>query len=505
MAGEVKRPALYEVVAGETLQDVINFSGGFSDVAYTARVKALQIVDQQRSITDVFEADFKNYTPLRGDKYIVERILERFKNRVVISGAVQRPGDYELEKGLTISKLIAKAAGLSEDAFTSRGSITRLKPDKTTENISFNVLEVINKKATDIPLQREDLVTIASIFDLRDAYNVTIKGEVRQPGSFAYSDSLTIEDLIIKAGGLTEGAATKRIEVSRRINNANPNAANGTIAQVFNISINNNLDLSGTSFTLKPFDIVSVYTSPGFEKQRTVKVEGEVLYPGFYTIKQKNERISDLVTRAGGLTSSAYIAGGTLKRENTAILGFDKSKADTNAIKQEHINRIKNLSQSLKDTSTVEKNEGLRNNYVGIDLESIIEKPNSKTDLILEDGDVLRIPKQQQVVRINGEVLFPSSVVYSKGKSFKSYVSNAGGFSDYASKGRAYVVYPNGTVKGTSKFLFFRSYPGIKPGSEVYVPKKQIKRGISTVELIGITGGLASLGAIVLGIINLSR
>lgn len=505
MAGEVKRPALYEVLAGETLQDVINFSGGFSDVAYTAKIKALQIVDQERSITDVFEADFKNYIPLRGDKYVVERILEKFKNRVVVSGAVQRPGDYELEKGLTISKLIAKAAGLREDAFTSRGSITRLKPDNTTESISFNVQEIVNKTTADILLQREDVVIIASIFDLRDAYNVTVKGEVRRPGDFSYSDSLTVEDLIIKAGGLTNGASTKRIEVSRRINNSNPTAVNGVIAQVFSVTINSQLDLKSTNFTLQPFDIVSVYTSPGFEKQRTVKVEGEVLYPGFYTIKQKNERISALVLRAGGITPSAYVTGGTLKRENTAILGFDKSKADTAALNRERVNRFKSLSQTLRDSSIVEKNIGLRNNYVGIDLEKILEKPGSETDLILEDGDVLRIPKQQQVVRVNGEVLFPSSIVYSKGKSFKSYVSNAGGFSDYASRGKSYVVYPNGTVKGTGRFLFFRSYPGIKPGSEVYVPKKQFKRGISTAELIGVTGGLASLGAIILGIINLSK
>lgn len=506
MAGEVKRPALYEVLAGETLQDVINFSGGFSDVAYTEKVKALQIVDQERRITDIIEADFKNYTPLRGDKYVVERILDRFKNRVVVNGAVQRPGDYELEKGLTLSKLIAKADGLREDAFMSRGLIIRLKPDNTTESVSFNVQEVVNKTTADILLQREDIVSIASIFDLRDAYNVTVKGAVRRPGNFAYADSLTVEDLIIKAGGLAEGASTRRIEVSRRINNSNATAINSAVAQVFTIAINSQLDLKSANFALRPFDIVSVYTSPGFEKQRTVKVEGEVLYPGYYTIMRKNERVSDLVIRAGGLTSSAYIAGGTLERENNAILGFDKSKADTTALNRERINRFKNLSRSVNnDSATVAETDKLRNNYVGIDLEKILGKPGSITDLILEDGDLLRIPKQQQVVRVNGEVLFPSSVVHTKGKSFKSYVSNAGGFSDYASRGRSYIVYPNGTVKGTGKFLFFRSYPGVKPGSEIYVPKKQFKRGISTAEIIGVTGGLASLGAIILGIINLSK
>ena len=320
MSGEVKRPALYEVLPGETLQDVINFSGGFTDLAYTSKIQALQVNDNERSIVDVAEDNFKNYTPLRGDRYIVSRILESYKNRVTIGGAVLRPGSYALDRGLTIGKLIAKASGLRKDAFTARGSLTRLKADNTPEIISFSVKDIIDNPASDIALQREDLVSISSILDFHDQYNVTISGEVRNPANYAYADSMTVENLIIKAGGLTEGASPRRIEISRRIDNTDPNSLSGSIAQVFNIGVDPSLGLNSTNFVLKPFDIVSVFTYPGFEKQKAIKIEGEVMYPGYYTITKKNERISDLLREAGGLTPSAFVEGGHLKeRKDCAV------------------------------------------------------------------------------------------------------------------------------------------------------------------------------------------
>lgn len=505
MVGEVKTPALFEVLAGENLSDVIRFAGGFTDQAFTGRIKVSQINEQQRRISDVVENDFKNYVPLRGDKFTVDRILERFENRVTINGAVFRPGEYELQKGLTVAQLIRNAAGLKEDAFTGRGSITRLKTDNTTELISFDVNAIINNTSTDIPLQREDVVNIASIFDLRDAYRVTIKGEVRNDGEFAFAEGMTVEDLIVKAGGFTEGASPKRIEVSRRINDSDPNSRSSTLAQVFNVDVDSQLRKGQANFALQPFDIVSIYSLPGYEKQSTVKIEGEVLYPGYYTIKQKNEKISDVIARAGGLTASADVDGGTLKRDNFAILGINKNKIDTSAIQRERLERANRLKRDFRDTTTVDENTQLRNNFVGIDLKKILEKPGYSGDLILEDDDVLRIPKQQQLVRVNGEVLYPSAVVYQKGKSFKDYVLNAGGYSPKALKRGAYVVYPNGTVRGTSKFLFFNSHPSVRPGSEIFVPEKPVKRGLSVAEIVGLTSGIASLGAIILGIINLSK
>lgn len=505
MRGEVKTPALFEVLPGETLQDVIRFAGGFSNEAYTALIKVSQISDQQRRITDVPEVDFKNYLPLRGDIYTVSRILNRYENRVTINGAVFRPGEYELDKGLTLSGLIKKAAGLKEDAFTGRGSITRLEPDNTTQLLSFNVTDVMNNPSADILLQREDVVNISSIFDLKDKYTVTIKGDVRRSGEYAYADSMSVQDLIIKAGGFMQGASTRRIEVARRVTNSDPTSKSSPVAQVFTVDADPNLGKMQADFRLKPFDIVSIYTLPGYETQRTIKVEGEVVYPGYYAIQKKNERISDIIARAGGLTASADADGGTLRRENIAILGISKNKTDTAAVLQEQAARFNHLKQSYRDSTSASSDETqMRNNYVGINLPAILNKPGTNADLIVEDGDIIRIPKEEQIVRVNGEVLYPSAVVYSKNKSFKGYILNAGGYSPNALKRGAYIVYPNGTVKGTGKFLFFNTHPDVKPGSEIYVPKHPPRvNGLQS--LIGLSSILASLGAIIIGIVSISK
>ncbi len=503
LQGQIKKPAIFEPLPGETLQDIIRYAGGFTDKAYTALIKVSQISDQQRRITDIAEADFKNYVPLRGDVYTVDAVLNRYENRVTIQGAVFRQGEYELQKGLTLTQLISKAAGLKEDAFMGLGSIVRLKSDNTTEVVPFNLRDVINKTAADIGLQREDVVNIASIFDLRDNYTVSIKGAVRNAGEYAYNDSMSVEGLIIRAGGFSQGASPTRIEVARRVSNSDPMQKNTEVATVFKVNVDSVLSGKET-FALKPFDIVSVYTLPGYEKQKTVKVEGEVLYPGYYTIRKKNEKISDIVARAGGLTAYADVQGGTLKRENIAILGVDKTKADTAEINQDRVARLQRIKQRYKDSTSNEEIQQ-RNDYVGINLQGILEKPGTGIDLIVDDGDVIRIPKQEQIVRVNGEVLYPSAIVYDKGESFKGYVLNAGGYAPDALKGRAYIVYPNGTVKGTRKFLFFNSHPEVKPGSEIFVPKKPVRRGLSPTEVIGITSGLASIVAVVLGIISLRK
>jgi len=493
MTGEIKTPAYFEVLPGETLLNVLNFAGGFTDQAYTALIKVIQVSNQQRRITDVAENEFSSYKPMRGDKYVVQHIIERYENRVTISGAVFRPGEYELKQGMTLSQLISDAAGLKEDAFMKRGTIVRLKPDNTTEMISFVPMNVINKSAN-IILQREDKVRIVSIFDLRDKYMITIKGQVRNPGEFAYADSMTVEDLIIKAGGFAIGASTKRIEVARRVSNSDPTSKSSAISQVFSVDLDNDYNEKDISFVLKPFDIVSVYTLPGYEKQSNVKVEGEVLYPGNYTIQRKNERISDILQRAGGLTASADITGGTLKRENN--LGIDKQKIDSVELlqlKQDSVNRIK-----YHDTTYIQPH----NNYVGISLKKILEKPGTGDDLILQDGDVIRIPKQQQIVRVNGEVLYPSEVVYNGGASLVTYVLKAGGFASDADIRHAYVIYSNGSVKGTRKFLFFRSYPKIEAGAEINVPKKPYKPPMSAQEILGITSSAASLALVIVYILN---
>ncbi|HEX3386490.1 MAG TPA: SLBB domain-containing protein [Mucilaginibacter sp.] len=493
MIGEIKRPALYEILPGETLKDVISFAGGFTDQAYTDLVKVTQISNNEKRLTDVTANDYKNYIPLRGDKYQVDRILDRYENRVIISGAVFRPGQYELSNGMTLSQLIKKSGGFKEDAFTGRGSIVRLNPDNSKEQLSFNWQEISDNPSADIALKREDSVIVASRFDLHAKYKITIKGEVRKPGEFLYADSMSVADLIIKAGGFTEGASPRRVEVSRRVFNSDPKNKESQVAQVFSVNLDPDLRSNSANFVLKPFDIVSIYSLPGFEIQKTVKVEGEVIYPGYYTIKKKDEKISDIIRRAGGLTAFADVEGGSLKRDNAAILGVDKTKADTNVLNRERAERLKRLQLSYRDTSKTLDTTIYRNNYVGIDLKKILAKPGNAEDLILENGDVLRVPKQQQTVRVNGEVLYPSAVVYSGDKDFKDYVLNAGGYSPSALRSGAYVVYPNGTVIGTRKFLIFNNHPRVKPGSEIYVPKKPVRRVTSLQDILAFTTGLVSL------------
>lgn len=501
-SGEVKRPALFEVLPNETLRNVINFAGGFTDQAYTARIKVLQNTGMERRITDVFSADYGISRPKSGDKYFVEPILDRYENRIVIEGAIFRPGQYELEKGLTLLKLLKKAEGIKEDAYLSRGYITRLKPDNSTELISFDLGKLISGDVSDISLQREDIVKISSIFEMREDYNISIGGEVRFPNTFKYAENTSLEDIIIQAGGFKEGASPKRIEISRRIKNSDINSISAKTAEVFQVNVDKELHFIGEKFILQPFDIVTVRNETGYEVQRQVKVEGEVLFPGIYIISNKDERVSDLVKRAGGLTPLAYSLGASLKRPGSAN-SSGKNSLDKALEEKEKLAKFQRLQETTKDSSDIaNKQEVLNNTSVGINLNRILEKPNSKYDLILEEGDILRIPKQLQTVKITGEVLYPVTTIYNSGKGFTEYISQAGGFSDRSLKRRAYVIYANGSVKSTSKFMFFNNYPIVKPGAEIFVPKKAEKDKMSVAEVVGISTGLASLAAIVLTLIR---
>lgn len=504
IVGEVKRPGIFELRSGESFRNLLNFAGDFTENAFRARVKVLKNTDTERKIADISSDQFAIYQPNTGDKYFVDRVLERFVNRVSIEGAVFRPGQYELEPGLTLAQLIKKAEGLKEDAFQQRGYITRLKADNQTELISVDLSGVLKGSTKDIPLMREDVITIASIFDLKEEYKVRIDGEVRQPGEFDFAEKMTLEELIIQAGGFTEAATEQRIEVSRRVKNSNSSSESAIISEVFQIDIDKNLNFSKPKFELQPFDIVSVRSSIGYEVQRQVKVEGEVLYPGMYTIKSKDERVSDLLKRAGGLTALAYVRGASLKREGPAK-ATGKNAINEQEEEQNKLAKLQRLQENVKDTTTTKvMEEVLKNVYVGIKLDKILENPGTQSDLILEEGDVLRIPKQLQTVKVNGEILYPVTTVYNQGRGFKHYISQGGGFSNKSMRRRSYVIYANGAVRSTSKIFFFNNYPSIEPGAELFVPKRDDSRKLSAQEILGMTTGIASLGAIVLGILNLS-
>lgn len=491
MNGQVKIPAIFEIRAGETLWDVIGFAGGFTDSAYVSRIKVDQIVNQQRRLTEILENDFASYRPLRGDKFFAESIVNRYENRVKIVGSVFRPGDYELEPRLTLSELIKKAQGLKEDAYLERGTITRLKADNTTELISFKVSDVMNGQS--ILLQREDVISIVSLFDLRDTYSVSIVGAVRKPGTFSFAEKMKLEDLILQAGGFAEGASTKRIEVARRSKVGESLQDLGT-TKIFIVDSDQKLGAETSEFLLEPYDIVSVFAVPGFQTQKLVRVEGEVLYPGTYAINN-NEKISDLVKRAGGLTQLADISGATLKRINSAAQ--NRSAKELVELRQVQANVAGNNPNITAEVK--------RNDFVGINLEKILEKPGAAIDLYLQNEDLLRVPKTEQVVKVNGEVLFPSTVVYEQGKSLRSYIDNAGSYSPQAWAKRPYVIYPNGSVRSTKKFMFIKFYPRVRPGSEIFVPTKPVRNRNTIQEVFGVAGGLASIAAIVFGIISLTK
>ncbi len=502
VVGEVKRSAIFEVLPHESFSDILRFAGGFSDMAYTGRVKVFQNTPTERRILDLPANDFISYHAKNGDKITVEPILERFENKVEISGAVFRPGTFELTKGLTLSQLIKQADGLKEDAFMNRGYIIRLNADNTTSVVSFDVANVLKNSSADIALQREDMVQISSIFDLREEYKVSIGGEVRAPGTFRYADNMTVKDLVQMAGGFKEGATPKRIEVSRRIKSADLSQKSAATAEVFTVNINSALGLAGNEFMLKPFDIVSVRSEEGFTLQQQVRIEGEVLYPGIYTVNHKNERISDIIKRAGGLTAFAFAEGASLKRP-----GPDAGKSKNIVTDQEksELNRLnlKRLSQAgAKDSLRQIAEQIIESDLVGIDLEKILKHPQSRRDLIVEDGDIIRVPQLLQTVKVSGEVLRPNSVVYVPRRTLAYYVNSAGGFTQRALKRRSFVTYANGEVHGTRISLFAKSYPKVLPGSEISVPQRAEREKMNAQGWVGISTAIATLAALVISIIK---
>jgi protein involved in polysaccharide export with SLBB domain len=500
IVGEVKRPFIFEMKDQENLQTLLNFAGGFTEKAYQARLKVLKNTPTERKINDLIANQFQTYIPQSGDKYFVSEILDRFENRVSIEGSVFRPGEYQLEKGLSLKKLIEKAEGLKEDAFLNRGYITRLLPDLNTELLAFDVKKVLNGQAEDILLQREDQVSISSIFDLKEEYSIQINGEIRFPNTYPFAENMSLQELIIKAGGFKESATSQRIEIARRAKNSDPKVKTAQSAEIFQIDIDQNLNTEGKAFILKPFDIVTVRSSTGYEIQKQVKIEGEVLFPGYYTISKKNERLSDLVQRAGGLTALAFTEGASLKRSGAFESDLEKEKENRK------IEQFQKIQKGLADSSAVNiEDVAIRNNFVGINLSQVMQKPGSSKDIFLEDGDILNIPKELQTVKVSGEVLTPSIVIFNKHHSFKNYVNSAGGFGLKAAKKNAYIIYANGSVKTINKFLFFKNYPTVKTGSEIFVPKTAEKNKLSTAESVSVLTAIASLSVVIITLVNLVK
>lgn len=497
LKGEVKRKGFYEVKANETLKDLINTAGGFKSNAYQGLIKVTRNTEIQKSVFDIPSNLYPVFTPKNGDVYLVDSILDRFENRVQIRGSVFKPGEYSIDGGLTISKLIAKANGITEDAFTSRAIIYRLKEDNSLEMVSFNVSDVMSGKG-DLPLKREDIVQIASKFELKEGVQISINGEVIKPGLYNFAENMRIEDLIIAAGGFKETASINRIEVSRRKFDIDRMSPTGEVAIVKQFKVEKDLkDNPDSKFLLQPFDVVSVFRESGFSTQKIVKIEGEVLFPGTYSINKNDEKVTDLINRSGGITVNGYPDGALLLRPKSEGIS-------QNLVNQ---NKLRALKRQSKDTISLglEKDElydDFKYDIVGIDLAKLLKKPESKENLLLREGDIVVVPMERQTVLVSGEVLFPVRIKYKKGQSLRSYVSESGGFTYRAAKKRAYVVYSNGTAKASKGFLFVRSYPKIKPGAEIIVPRKEEKKPVSTLEYVTIITSLTSMFILIYSVIQ---
>lgn len=427
LRGEVRRPMIFEIKPGETLKDVFRFAGGFTDQAYSANVSVRRNTSRELKVVNIDQAGFSNFPLQNGDKIMVGTILNRYENRVEISGAVFRPGEFALDESVrTVKQLVEKADGVRGDAFLGRAFLRREKENLDTENISFDLGKLLRGEAADIPLRRQDIVTIKSINELREAYTVSIGGAVNNGGAFEYAENMSIGDLIVLAGGFKEGAVSSRIEVARRIKTDTATTADAANVQVFVLNLDKSLKINteDASFRLQPFDAVFVRSSPLYEEQKIVSIQGEVNFPGSYSIRSKEERLSDLIERAGGLKPKAYLKAARFYRKGE---------------------------------------------LVAVDLNKILENKGSVDNLRLEDQDTLRIPQKDELVRIGGAVLNPATVNFET-SNVGDYISQAGGFTSSAIRKRVYVTYANGKIASTRKILFFRSYPSVEPGSTVFVP-----------------------------------
>ena len=528
--GAVKLPGKFEFKNNETLSDLIFYSGGFTENASTKKIKVTRIINDQLKIVDINSDQFDFFQLKTGDKFQVEEIINKYNDRIIVKGAVYRPGVYSISDKMTINDLITKAEGLKPDVFLNRATVTRTNSDYSTTNISLNLKEELQNPQFN--LEEEDVITIFSINDLSEEGYVEISGEVSNSGVYPYSKNISLIDLILSAGGFKDNATGKRVEITRRVSNENSN--NEILSKV--IIVNLSKDLEGISesdnFKLSPFDQVIVRKNPNFYIQQYANIEGEVMYPGQYAISSKNDRISDLLERAGGLKKFAYEKGATLirltefsepesdvqKKINDLINLKAKvlnkevlSESDISLVERldkdfKNLNLEKNNNQNLSSyakkerISEIVKRNAVSNDIpiskseaIGIDLGSIVKSPGSKSDLLIEEGDVIIIPKKLETIRLRGELLYPTTVRFSPGRTLKYYINSSGGFDSKAKRSGTYVVYANGDVARTKKFLFFNIYPKAEPGSEVIVPKKSLKNPIATSQILNFTTGLATL------------
>lgn len=490
IVGKVKRPMFYEMKPTETVATILNYAGGFTGDAYKKAIRLVRKSGREHQVFNVDEMDYSVFRLDDGDMITIDAVLDRFENRVEVRGAVYRAGLYQLDGTVnTVKQLIKKAEGLRGDAFLNRVIIDREHEDLSHEIIAIDLGGLLNGTIADIPLQKNDILYIPSITDLKEEETVAIYGEVANPGTFLFSKNMTIEDLLVQAGGLLEEAATTRVEVTRRIKDPKSTSFSSVLGKTFTFDIKDGFIVGGNAenFYLEPFDAVYIRRSPAYRRQQNVVVAGEVLFSGSYSLLKKNERLSDLVSKAGGVTPDAYVKGARLIRK----LSAEERRRQNDAIRMAQ-------NGEGKDSISIQKLNLSETYTVGIDLEKALANPKSDFDLVLREGDVLYIPEYVNTVKISGSVMYPNTVVYQKGKNLKFYINQAGGYGNMAKKKKVYVVYMNGTVSR----LKARNASAIEPGCEIIVPSKAEKKHMAMAEILGISSTTATIAAMVATMAN---
>ncbi|WP_290707877.1 SLBB domain-containing protein [Flavihumibacter sp. CACIAM 22H1] len=467
LKGQLNRPGIFEIMPDEHLDQAIKYAGGFKSKAYKGRIRGSRILDFGQSVLDIAGDSLAQFPLRNGDEFQIDSVINRYNNRVTVTGAVFRPGAYALEPGLTVHGLIEKALGVKEDVFDGRAVLIRTRPNLTKEYINVELGKLLRSMEKGIELKKDDSLHVASLFDLRDTVTVSINGAVRKPGIFRFEDSLTLKTLILKAGGYSDYATGKGIEISRRKRDISINTPGSKIVEL--ISVDDNKDLSGSSLDLilQPFDIITIKENPYYRKQISVKISGEVLMPAVYTLQSREERLSSIIARSGGLLYTANIKGAKLIRKKKELVDSLEIKRLLSAVKRDTSKLAVDSMSLLKDTRDV-----------AIDLSYILKHPGSLDDIFLEEGDELIIPRINNTVSVNGEVFKPLDIMYEKNKSLRDYLSDAGGVTLMGKRTRTFVIYPNGSSAKIKRTLgIFPRYPSIQPGSNIYVPQKPKREG----------------------------
>jgi len=493
VAGKVKRPMKYEMKDGESVMTVLEYSGGFTGDAYKSNIRLIRRNGVEYQLYTVDAARFGEFELMDGDSLTVGQMVDRYENKVEIQGAVYQPGAYQLGDGIsTVAQLVRKAEGLKGDAFVNRALLFREKEDLTREVVAVDLRAVLNGTADEIMLRKNDSLHVSSIHDVMDIGTISIDGEVTLPGTYAFVDNMTIEDAILQAGGMLESASTAKIDISRRIKNQASQEEPDSIGQSFTLTFKDGYVVGGgKDFILEPYDHISVRKSPGYFEQISVTISGEVVFPGSYALTHKNERISDLVKKAGGVSSWAYVKGARLQRQ----MNEDEKRRVESAL---------DFLDSAKDSINVDMIESANSYYVGIDLSKALANPGGEADLVLREGDQLIVPEYLNTVKISGNVMYPNTVTYDPAFLVKDYVEMAGGYGYHSKKSKAYIIYMNGTVKRARKL----SRNVIEPGCEIVIPQKRQKESnIAEMLSIATTSSsvatmLATMGNLVLSIVK---